>query len=164
MTTRDSNIMVSEATPTRKRGGNYKQGPIEHAADELLDIKACNIEARTALDVFPRVDQHMDKWQDVGYVFVRWIKVHSTDLMAQKAAEQALRAFGKAEELEVVNEGHVANGTHAVYREGMHAENGSVYLEPERGRHCDCQGVCSECGEPRPDDQRVAALVARGLK
>ena len=96
--------------------GNYRKGPWDGVSEQALDTEASHSIADSNLGLFGETDEQMDRNQQVGYVYVRWAKINTTEPLIKKALQNAEVAFGQAERWEALNEENVADGHGAVKR------------------------------------------------
>ena len=102
---------------------NYKKGPWDQVDQEAGETEAAHIGIDQRLTEYPEGDRQMDRYQDLGYIFVKEIVKHSVDPWARKSARQALAAFRRAETLETINEEHVAHASEELLKARGHNHN-----------------------------------------
>ncbi len=94
----------------------HKRTERDDAYDSTLEAQGHRIEAKESLDVFPKIDEHMDMHQERGYALVREVmnELQETHPCHAGKLRQALQCFEQAEILEDLNEVHVSEATNAV--------------------------------------------------
>jgi len=109
----------------------HKRTERDEAYDSILEAQAHRIDAKESLDVIPKIDEHMDMHQELGYSLVHEVmnELQETHPSLAGKLRQALQCFEQSEILESLNEVHVSEATNAVNNQEEPLDSAATKLD-----------------------------------